>query len=200
MSTIGALNPMPKTPDSLHRVASELEAQARKKMFHLRRHISVLDKKRESSLYWTIVKDENHAKRIYTVTLWYIYLFYICQLTIAAVLVILGAIPADHHITVAILGAFTGIITGLLSMIQKQGLPNRALQYKFHLRAVREDIEYTERRLRAGDTKIDPYKAAEDLRLRYLQAREDKNANLPDTYVSQHDSKISQKGKPGEVG
>lgn len=37
---------------------------------------------------------------------------------IASVLIILGALAGDHHIAVAILGAVTGIITAVLSLIK----------------------------------------------------------------------------------
>ncbi|KAF2772809.1 hypothetical protein EJ03DRAFT_171110 [Teratosphaeria nubilosa] len=126
MTVISALNPMPRTPDKLRRVSTDIEAQRKCPRTRSYRRswldllgLSVLDKKRESSLYWTIVKDENRSRRLYNITLWYVYLFYLAQLTIAAVLIILGALPDDHHISIAVLGAVTGVITGLLSLIQR---------------------------------------------------------------------------------
>lgn len=163
----------------LHHITYEWKSSLRM----LLESIFPLKQRRESSLYWTIVSDESRTRLTYKLCTSLFWILSIAQLVIAAVLVILGALPGNRHISVATLGAITGIITGVLSTIHKQGLPNRALQYKNALRHVREEIEWTERNIRAG-ARCDPYAAADSLRLDYNKAREDKNSNLPENYVT----------------
>ncbi|KAH3309126.1 hypothetical protein KXW17_008447, partial [Aspergillus fumigatus] len=56
----------------------------------------------------------------------------------------------DHHIVVAVLGALTAIITGVLSLIKGQGQPMRLINYAHSLKEVRDDIEFCESGLKAG--------------------------------------------------
>lgn len=107
----------------------------------------------------------------------------IIQLIIASVLIILGAIAGDHHIAVAVLGATTGVITGILSLVKGQGFPIRLLQYGDSLRKVRDDIEFMERELRAGTRDV-MYDEVVKLRNDYEKARGDELRNNPNTWTS----------------
>ena len=98
-------------------------------------------------------------------------------------LVLLGALPYSHNIAIAILAAFNGVITGILSLIRGQGLLNRLLQYANGLRSVRDDIEWIERELRAG-RKVITFIDVAKLRDAYEICREDERKNRPDTWAT----------------
>ena len=105
----------------------------------------------------------------------------VLQLFIASILIILGARSGDSHLVVSILGAVTGILTGILSLIKGQGFPNRLIQYGDSLRRVREDIEFTERELGAN-RRIVTYGEVVALRKAYETVREDESKNRPDVW------------------
>ncbi|OCK81427.1 hypothetical protein K432DRAFT_381335 [Lepidopterella palustris CBS 459.81] len=111
----------------------------------------------------------------------------IAQLIISALLILLAATPNDHHITLAILGAFNGVITGVLSLIRGQGLPNRFLEYADGLRKVRERVEWLEKELEAGKREV-RYKEVVDLKEMYERIREDEQKNRPDTWTPSNGS------------
>ncbi|GFF83488.1 hypothetical protein IFM53868_03822 [Aspergillus udagawae] len=94
------------------------------------------------AMYPKILREEKRALRqLYAFDM----LVYTClalQLVIASTLVILSAISGDHHIIVAVLGAITGLITGVLSLVKGQGQPMRLLNYADSLKKVRDDIEF----------------------------------------------------------
>jgi hypothetical protein len=117
----------------------------------------------------------------------------IIQLCISSALVILGALRQDFHIPIALLGAINGILTGILSLIRGQGLPNRLLQYADQLRRVREDVEWTERILRTNAAVV-LYKDAIALRDSYEQCRDDAVKNHPDSWTSGLSPSVGTKG------
>ena len=134
-------------------------------------------------MYYNLIEEQKKTVRQYILydTLVYICLF--LQLVIAAILIILGAINKNYHIPIAVLGAVTGVITGILSLIRGQGLPQRLMQYADALRKVRDDVEFTERELRAGVRTV-TYQECVDLRTAYENVREDANKNHPDSWTS----------------
>jgi hypothetical protein len=137
----------------------------------------------EASIYLTLVEEERSSRMQYFLYDVLIYSCMISQLMIASALVILGATAGDHHIAVAVLGAVTGIITGVLSLIKGQGLPTRLIQYAEGLRKVREDIDSTERGLRTQAVQV-KYAEVEALRKDYEDAREAENKNRPDVWAT----------------
>jgi hypothetical protein len=134
-------------------------------------------------VYYSLIQEESWTWKLYYVYDILVYSAMIGQLIIAAVLIILGATAGDHHIAVAVLGAVTGVITGVLSLIKGQGLPNRLLQYADGLRKVRDNIEFTERELRAGAKDV-IYDEVVKLRNDYETARDDALRNHPDSWTS----------------
>jgi hypothetical protein len=123
--------------------------------------------------------DEAH--RLYLLYDFLIYSCLLLQIVISAVLIIIGAHAGDHHLVVSILGAATGIIVGVMSLIKSQGFPTRLVQYRDALRRVREDIEFTERELRAG-RRIVTYGEIVTFKKAYESVREDEVKNSPDVW------------------
>lgn len=114
-----------------------------------------------TSMYYSLIVEESDQLRLYHMYNFVTYTCLILQLVIASALIIIGAIPSPtpssgsedrytaHRIAVAVLGAVTGLLTGILALLKGQGLPNRLLQYRSRLRQVRHRIEFIERALRA---------------------------------------------------
>jgi len=115
-----------------------------------------------TSLYYSLVREESDQWRLYHIYNVVTYASLVLQLIVASALVIIGAIPSitptsgggdtykSHRIAVAVLGAFTGLLTGIMSLLKGQGLPLRFLQYASRLRQVRDRVEFMERTLRAN--------------------------------------------------
>lgn len=140
------------------------------------------DSEYDTSVYYNLIREQKRTQRLWVLYDVLVYVCLILQLIIAAVLIILGALNGNYHISIAILGAVTGIITGILSLIRGQGLPNRLMQYLDGLRRIRDDIEFTERKLRAGITVT--YQQCIDLWNAYENVREDATKNHPDTWTN----------------
>lgn len=62
------------------------------------------------------------------------YVFLAMQLLLSAVFIVLGSIRANAHIAIAVLGAVSAVIGGVMSLMKGQGLPNR-------LRQARDDLK-----------------------------------------------------------
>jgi hypothetical protein len=139
------------------------------------------DEELSTSIYYQLLTQEKRARRWYILYDMVTYTCMILQLIVASVLIIIGARGGDDHLVVSILGAVTGLLTGILSLIKGQGYPNRLLQYGDSLRRVREDIEFTERELRAG-RRIVTYGEVMGLRRTYELVREDESKNRPDVW------------------
>ncbi|GFF25201.1 hypothetical protein IFM46972_01322 [Aspergillus udagawae] len=136
------------------------------------------------AMYPKILREEKRALRqLYAFDM----LVYTClalQLVIASTLVILSAISGDHHIIVAVLGAITGLITGVLSLVKGQGQPMRLLNYADSLKKVRDDIEFCESGLEAGVTSV-TYEQVLDIWNKYTSARDSQMSNRPDVWAPQ---------------
>jgi len=118
----------------------------------------------------------------------------IIQLCISSILVILGAMNAVNHIPIAVLGAVSAILIGILALIRGQGMPNRLLQYADGLRRVREDIEWSERILRTQSGVV-TYNDVMQLREAYSTCRDDAVKNQPDSWSSGLAASVGTKGK-----
>ena len=159
------------------------------------------DSEYDTSVYYSLMREERKTNRLYRLYDLLTYACLIAQLIISAVLIVLGAVNGDYHIPVAVLGAVTGLITGILSLIRGQGLPQRLMRYADALRQVREDIEFTERELIANVRTV-TYGECVRLRAKYDNVREDEMRNHPDTWVSSSgttSSGTSNGGKGGDL-
>ncbi|PKX88334.1 uncharacterized protein P174DRAFT_436259 [Aspergillus novofumigatus IBT 16806] len=136
------------------------------------------------AIYPKILREEKSTLRqLYTFEI----LVYAClalQLVISSTLVIISAISGDHHIVVAVLGAITALITGVLSLIKGQGQPMRLINYAHSLKKVRDDIEFCESGLKAGVREV-TYKQIIALWNNYISVRDSNMTNRPDVWASQ---------------
>jgi hypothetical protein len=146
------------------------------------------DAELSTSIYYSVLKQQKVNHRLYILYDVLTYTCMILQVIIAAVLIIVGALPGSYHIPVAVLGGVTGVLTGILGLVKGQGFPNRYIQYLDSLRKVREDIEFTERELRAR-RRIITYSDVIKLRTAYEQVRDDQSKNRPDFWSTGLDAK-----------
>lgn len=109
------------------------------------------------------------------------YIFLVLQLLLSAVFIILGSLrQVDTHIIIAILGAVSAVIGGLLAVMKGQGLPNRLRQTRDSLKNVvfeAEELYWDVEANRAVYFK-DIIKLRED----YLRVMMEARKNHPDTW------------------
>ncbi|GIJ91144.1 hypothetical protein Asppvi_010109 [Aspergillus pseudoviridinutans] len=134
------------------------------------------------ALYPKILREEKSTLRQLYAFDMLVYACLVLQLVIASTLVILSAVSGDHHIVVAVLGAITALITGVLSMVKGLGQPMRLLNYADSLKKVRDDIEFCESGLKTRATAV-TYKQVLDIWNKYVSARDSQMTNRPDVWA-----------------
>ncbi|KAF2397807.1 hypothetical protein EJ06DRAFT_532802 [Trichodelitschia bisporula] len=150
------------------------------------------DPEAPTSIYYALVREERATWHRFYLYDWIVYGSLIAQLVISALLIVFGALKGGWHISIEVLGAVNGVITGILSLIRGQGLPNRLLQYADGLRRVREDIEFLDREIRGG-RKV-TWKEVEDMRMNYETVRADTQRNDPDVWSSTLPAQVGSMG------
>ncbi|KAF4232399.1 hypothetical protein CNMCM8980_004875 [Aspergillus fumigatiaffinis] len=173
------------------------------------------DQGKQSSWMWKWLKrdhlESQNGKRLYPkilreekTALRQLYMFdtlvctcLIFQLGIASALVILSAIGGDNNIIVAVLGAVTALIAGILSLVKGQGQPMRLINYADSLKKIRDDIEFCESGLQSGVTSA-KYKQVLDVWGKYTSARDSQMKNRPDVWsppANADSTKVEMKDK-----
>ena len=142
-----------------------------------------------TSLYYALKQEETDQWSQYHLYNFITYTCLVAQLVIASALIVLGAVPnandnSGHRIAIAILGAITGLLTGVLSLLKGQGLPMRFLQYASRLREVRTNIEFKDRILRSGAATV-TYRDVLDILDQYEAVLEERDMNRPDQWATQ---------------
>jgi len=150
-----------------------------------------------TSLYYSLVREESDQWRLYHIYNTITYASLVLQLVIASALVIVGAIPSitptsgggdtykAHRIAVSVLGAATGLLTGVMSLLKGQGLPIRFLQYASRLRQVRDKIEFMERTLRANiQGVVVTHQDVLDIWHEFENVIHERDMNRPDAWAS----------------
>lgn len=109
------------------------------------------------------------------------YVFMTLQLLLSAVFIVLGSIRSvDSHVAIAVLGAISTVIAGVLALMKGQGLPNRLRQVRDELSNVLFEAEELYWDVAADRPVLfeDIVKVREDYLRVLLQARR----NHPDTW------------------
>jgi hypothetical protein len=133
------------------------------------------DLEQNVGIYRRICNEERLTKNLFIVSEAVVISGLVVQAILSAIFIILGAIPGDHKISIAVLGAINGAIVTLLGIFKARGLPNRLRQYTDSLTYVKEKIERLERRVDDGEV--------EDLITLYDRIRQDAGRNHPDTWT-----------------
>ncbi|KAK6412215.1 hypothetical protein LTR95_017997 [Oleoguttula sp. CCFEE 5521] len=137
----------------------------------------------QHSLYHSI----NHA---YTYVNWKYRIFDIAtyvllalQVLLAAIFIVLGSLTSlDSHVAIAVLGAISTVIGGVLALMKGQGLPNRLRQMRDRLRDVKFEAEEMYWDFQAGRRVC--YGDVRKLRESFASVMDEARRNHPDTWNS----------------
>lgn len=103
----------------------------------------------------------------------------LAQLVLSALFIVLGALDLNH-IAVAVLGAVSAVVAGVLALMKGQGLPNRLRMERDALRRVL--FEADELYWDVGAGKSVTFADIKKVREAYLKVVQDAEKNHPDTW------------------
>ena len=106
--------------------------------------------------------------------------FLILQIFLSAVFIVLGALNVNQHIAIAVLGAVSSVIAGVLALVRGQGLPNRLRMERDGLKKIILDADEMYWDVRGG--RQVSYNDVKRLRDAYAGVLEDARRNHPDTW------------------
>src|ERR1700733_3092838 len=149
--------------------------------------------------YTCAIQEEYKAFVGYQLSNFVINSTFIAQIFIAATITALSAYPS-HRVALTTLGAINTVLAGLIAYTKGMGLPNRLRKSRDQYEHIKEFIDYKERQFRwyakwaathnaeSDPTleKLDPWKAAEQVRKLYEAAQKDEQANYPNIYVNEN--------------
>jgi hypothetical protein len=149
--------------------------------------------------YTCAIQEEYKAFVGYQLSNFVINSTFIAQIFIAATITALSAYPS-HRVALTTLGAINTVLAGLIAYTKGMGLPNRLRRSRDQYEHIKEFIDYKERQFRWSAKlaatsnaesdptleKLDPWKAAEQVRKLYEAAQKDEQANYPDIYVNEN--------------
>jgi hypothetical protein len=163
--------------------------------------------------YTRAIQEEYKAFVGYQLSNFVINSVFISQIFIAATITALSAYPS-HRVALTTLGAINTVLAGLIAYTKGMGLPNRLRKSRDQYEHIKEFIDYKERQFRwyakwaathnaegdSGPEKLDPWKAAEQVRKLYEAAQKDEQANYPDIYVNENQRQELEKIKTSSGG
>ncbi|KAK4555727.1 hypothetical protein LTR86_006947 [Recurvomyces mirabilis] len=109
-----------------------------------------------------------------------IYTSLLGQILLSAQFIILGAMRGDHHVPIAILGAFSVAIAGILALVKGQGLPMRLRIERDALWEVQLQAEELHWQVSAGKPVL--FSDVKRVWQRFVQVKRDASMNHPDTW------------------
>ena len=137
----------------------------------------------ESLLLGTICDELRYIQYKYRIFDVMTYVLLALQIAIGAVFIILGALrDARTYLAIAVLGAISTVIGGVLALMKGQGLPNRLRQARDQMRNVVFEAEELYWDFRSGRAVI--YADIKKIREDYLRVLEEMRKNHPDTWTN----------------
>ncbi|TKA80693.1 hypothetical protein B0A55_03689 [Friedmanniomyces simplex] len=136
-----------------------------------------------NGLYHDVRTNHEHMQRVFCYFELGTYTALLGQILLSANFVILGAMRGDsNHVAIAILGAFSVAIAGILALIKGQGLPMRLRIERDALWEVQLQAEELHWQVAAGQ----PVMFADIKRIwsRFVQVKKEASLNHPDTWNS----------------
>lgn len=163
-----------------------------------------------TSVYYALVQEESDQLRLFHLYNFITYSFLVLQLISAALITLFSSfataspglrLSRTFTIVVAALGAFSAVLTGVLSLLKGQGLPLRLLQFASRLRQVREKIEFYERALRARTEcpKV-TCKVAMEVWQEYQDVIKERDINRPNAWASISTKRVDRNGINTDTG
>ena len=139
----------------------------------------------QHGLYWKIRRNMRYIQTKYRVFDVATYVFLALQLLLSAVFIVLGSVTGNYHVAIAVLGAISTVIAGLLALMKGQGLPNRLRQVRDDLQLVLFEAEELYWDVAADRPVL--YKDIKKLREDFLRVRAEARRNHPDSWTSKAD-------------
>ncbi|KAK6435063.1 hypothetical protein LTR95_008749 [Oleoguttula sp. CCFEE 5521] len=122
----------------------------------------------------------NYKYRIFDIAT---YVLLALQVLLAAIFIVLGSLTSlDSHVAIAVLGAISTVIGGVLALMKGQGLPNRLRQMRDRLRDVKFEAEEMYWDFQAGRRVC--YGDVRKLRESFVGVMDEARRNHPDTWNS----------------
>ena len=160
--------------------------------------------------YTRAIQEEYKAFVGYQLSNFVINSVFLAQIFIAATITALSAYPS-HRVVLTALGAVNTVLAGLIAYTKGMGLPNRLRKSRDQYQHIKEFIDYKERQFRwfaklpAAEKdstleKLDPWKAAEQVRKLFEAAQKDEQANYPDIYVNENQRQELEKIRTSSGG
>ena len=132
--------------------------------------------------YSQVCQEKRVVERKYRLYDMVILFLLVMQILLSAVFIVLGALNIDQHITIAVLGAISSVIAGVLALMRGQGLPNRLRMERDGLRKV--ILQADELYWDVGAGREVTYENVKKIRDAYSAVLEDARRNHPDTWNS----------------
>ncbi|OQN98230.1 hypothetical protein B0A48_15506 [Cryoendolithus antarcticus] len=111
------------------------------------------------------------------------YVLLALQVLLAAIFIVLGSLTSlDSHVAIAVLGAISTVIGGVLALMKGQGLPNRLRMMRDNLRDVKFEAEEMYWDFQAGRRVC--YGDVRKLRDNFVRVMDEARRNHPDTWNS----------------
>ncbi|KAK6392743.1 hypothetical protein LTR65_003516 [Meristemomyces frigidus] len=150
-----------------------------------------------TGLYHDIRLSYDTAQRLY---FWFemgVYAALLLQVLLSATFIILGAMRGDHHVPIAVLGAFSVGIAGCLALVKGQGLPMRFRIERDALWEVQLGAEELHGQMAAGK----PVMFGDVKRIweRFVEVKKDASLNHPDTWNTSANAAVQSVGVPSKL-
>ncbi|KAF2715944.1 hypothetical protein K431DRAFT_289828 [Polychaeton citri CBS 116435] len=133
-----------------------------------------------SGLYHDISHNHRRLKRAYRLFETVIYLALLVQTLLSTIFIVLGSVKGDYHICIAVLGAVSAVIAGVLALTKGTGMPNRIRMERDSVWEVRRMCEALYWQVNAG--KHARYEDVEDIWKRFMDIKRNAAKNHPDTW------------------
>ena len=157
---------------------------------------------RNRGLYARCISQDMKMRVMYSFSHYMISFLYLLQILVAATLTGLSSYTNTAGVALTTLGAINTVLAGILAWLNGQGMPVRYRRARDQFREVVRAIEDAERMFSTIDymdwapgTRPTPISERDRLFKMYEKARQDEEANYPDTHENADKSEIASNAK-----
>ncbi|KAK4951011.1 hypothetical protein LTR10_011004 [Elasticomyces elasticus] len=133
-------------------------------------------------LYHDIRTNHEHMHRVFFYFECCIYAALLGQILLSANFIVVGAMHGEHRIAIAVLGACSVTLAGVLALIKGQGLPMRLRIERDALWEVQLQAEELHWQVAAGQPVL--FSDVKKIWSRFVQVKKDASMNHPDTWTT----------------
>ena len=161
---------------------------------------------RDRGLYDRCISQDMKMRVMYSFSHYMISFLYLLQILVAATLTGLSSYTNTAGVALTVLGAINTVLAGILAWLNGQGMPVRYRRARDQFREVVRAIEDAERMFSTIDymewapgTRPTPVGERDRLFKMYEKARQDEEANYPDTHGDADKSEIASNARTFEA-